>query len=112
MSLLHEIQSAILQENVDLGPILLKLRLLAARIGSQPLAEWVRHESEGYPLDTDIPEYRHVPVSYRASFTGAYGSKIENAPIPPHLVEHFAGEHWVRFQIRESIAAIDNLLTN
>jgi hypothetical protein len=47
MSLLHDIQSAVLEEGADLGPILLKLRLLAALLGSQPLADWVRHESEG-----------------------------------------------------------------
>jgi hypothetical protein len=57
MSLLHEIQAAVLQEGADLGPILLRLRLLAARIGSQPLAEWVRHESEGYPRDAELPDF-------------------------------------------------------
>lgn len=51
MSLLHDIQAAVLQDDADLGPILLKLRLLAARLGSQPLAECVKHESEGYPAD-------------------------------------------------------------
>lgn len=55
MSLLHDIQAAVLQDGSDLGPILLRLRLLAARIGSQTLAEWVRHESEGYPPDANSP---------------------------------------------------------
>ena len=58
MSLLHDIQTAVLQDDSDLGPILLKLRLLAARLGSQPFAEWVKHESEGYPSDADLPDYQ------------------------------------------------------
>lgn len=95
VSLLQEIQTAVLQEGTDLGPILLKLRLLAARIGSQPLAEWVRHESEGYPRDAELPAYRIVPVSYTATFSGPFGSGINNAPISPYLVEKFAGKHWV-----------------
>lgn len=112
MSLLHEIQAAVLQEGSDLGPILLKLRLLAARIGSQPLAEWVKHESEGYPCDAELPDYRFIPVSYTANFSGPFGSGIKNAPIPPYLVKALAGEHWVRHEMRESIAAVDDLLAN
>lgn len=112
MSLLHEIQAAVLQDGADLGPILLKLRLLAARIGSQPLAEWVRHESEGYPRDAELPDYRFIPVSYTANFSGPFGSGIKNAPISPYLVKKFAGEHWVRYKMRESIAAVDDLLAN
>ena len=112
MSLLHEIQVAVLKEGSDLGPILLRLRLLAARIGSQPLAEWVRHESEGYPRDAELPDYRFIPVSYTANFSGPFGSGINNAPISPYLVKKFAGEHWVRYGMRESIAAVDDLLAN
>lgn len=112
MSLLHEIQAAVLQDGSDLGPILLRLRLLAARIGSQPLAEWVRHESEGYPREAELPDYRFIPVSYTANFSGPFGSGIKNAPISPYLVKKFAGKHWVRHEMRESVAAVDELLGN
>lgn len=110
MSLLHDIQTAILQDDADLGPILLKLRLLAARLGSQPLAEWVKHESEGYPSDADLPGYRVLAVSYTATFSGPFGSGIQNAPISPYLIKKFAGESWVRYEMRQSIAAVDDLL--
>ena len=112
MSLLHEIQSAVLEEGTDLGPILLKLRLLAARLGSQPLADWVKHESEGYPKDAPVPDYRIIPVSYTASFSGPFGSGIKNAPIAPYLIEKFAGKQWTRHEIRQSIAAVDELLAS
>lgn len=110
MSLLQEIQAAILKEGSDLGPILLRLRLLAARIGSQPLAEWVHHESEGYPRDAELPDYRFISVSYTADFSGPFGSGIKNAPISPYLVKKFAGKHWVRYEMRDSIATVDDLL--
>jgi len=112
MSLLHDIQSAVLEERADLGPILLKLRLLAARLGSQPLADWVKHESEGYPKDAPVPDFRIIPVSYTASFSGPFGSGIRNAPIAPYLIEKFAGRQWTRHQIRQSIAAVDELLAS
>ena len=110
MSLLRDIQAAVLQEGTELGPILLKLRLLAARLGSQPLADWVKHESEGYPRKADVPDYRIIPVSYTATFSGPFGSGIKNAPISPLLIEKYAGKHWARHEMRDSIATVDDLL--
>jgi hypothetical protein len=59
MSLLREIQASLMQGQ-DIGPILLKLRLLASRLGSDLLEEWVKHESEGYPAHIDVPDYRKI----------------------------------------------------
>lgn len=110
MGLLHDVQAAVLQDGAELGPILLKVRLLAARLGSQPLADWVKHESEGYPNDVPLPDYRIVPVTYRATFSGPFGSGIKNAPIPSYLVEKLAGKTWTSYEIRQGIAAVDELL--
>ncbi|MFA6471472.1 MAG: hypothetical protein WCU00_05460, partial [Candidatus Latescibacterota bacterium] len=112
MSLLQDIQAAVLKEGSDLGPILLKVRLLATRLGSQPLANWVKHESEGYPSDVAVPDYRIIPVTYTATFSGPFGSGIRNAPIAPYLIEKFAGKSWNNYEIRQSIAAVDDLLTS
>ena len=112
MALLLEIQSAVLQAQSDIGPILLKLRVLAARLGSQPLADWVKHESEGYPVGVDVPDYRILGVSYKGAFSGPFGSGINNAQISPYLIEKFAGKQWIHYEMRESIAAVDDLLSN
>lgn len=112
MSLLHEIQAAVLNESSDLGPILLKLRLLASRLGSQPLADWVKHESEGYMKNAAVPDYRILSVSYTGNFSGPFGTGIQNAPISPYLIEKFAGKQWVVYEMQESIAAVDELLTS
>lgn len=111
MSLLHDIQASVLREDSDLAPIFLKLRLLAARLGSQPLAEWIKHESEGYPRGSDLPDYRRIGISYTANFSGPFGSGIKNAPISPYLIKKFAGEHWVKYEMRESIATVDEFLS-
>lgn len=112
MGLLHDIQAAVLEERTDLGPILLKVRLLAARLGSQPLAEWIQHESDGYPTSVPVPDYRLIPVTYRATFSGAFGSVISNAPIPSHLVEEIAGKRWTSYEFRQGAAAVDELLAS
>jgi len=110
MSLLHEIQASITQEGTDLGSIILKLRLLASRLGSGPLEEWIKHESEGYPQETELPSYRVIGVTYTGTFLGPFGSAINNAPIPPYLIEKFGGESWTKYEIRNSIVAVDKLV--
>lgn len=110
MSLLHQIQESVVQEGSDLGSVLLKLRLLAARLGSEVLEEWVKHESEGYPKEAELPDYRIIGVSYRGTFSGPFGSGIKNAQIPPYLIEKYAGNSWTNHGILESIAAVDELV--
>ncbi len=110
MGLLHEIQASVVQEGTPLGSVLLKLRLLAARLGSEPLEEWIKHESEGYPRNSEIPSYRIVGVSYSGTFYGPFGSGINNAQIPGYLIEKFAGKKWTKHEIRDGIAAVDELI--
>jgi AbiTii len=110
VSLLHQIQESVVKEGADLGSVLLKLRLLASRLGSEVLEEWVKYESEGYPRDVAIPSYRIVGMSFKGTFTGPFGSGIKNAPIPTYIIKQHAGEKWTKHEIRESIAAIGDLL--
>lgn len=49
-------------------------------------------------------------VNYTGSFSGPFGSGINNAPIPPYLIKKFASKHWTNYEMRQSIAAIDELL--
>ena len=110
-SLLVDIQQALLASDTQVAPILLKVRFLANRLGSDTLEQWVRHEAEGYPDDIHVPQYRISPVSFTGDFSGAFGSGRNNAPIPNNLIEKFAGDEWTTFKIRQSIAEIDDLLT-
>ncbi|NVK18428.1 MAG: hypothetical protein HWE30_07040 [Methylocystaceae bacterium] len=109
MTLLHEIQEAIIQPSSDLGPILLKLRLLASRLGSHQLEEWVKYESEGYPKGAEVPDYRQIELSYSCNCQNI-AWQATNQPIPPALIKTFCGEDWLRTKIRESISAIEGLL--
>ena len=93
-----------------MGPILLKFRFFAARLGSQPLENWIKHELEGYPLDVEVPEYRKLQIVYSGTFSGAFGSGINNASIPSYLIDKFAGKNWTCYQMRQSIAAVDDLV--
>jgi hypothetical protein len=110
LSLLREIQASLISEEPNLGSILLKLRLLAARLGSDILGDWVKHELSGYPADVELPEYRIVGISFKGAFSGSFNSGIQNAPIPTALVEEHAGEQWTKRRVKEGVSAIDDLV--
>ena len=111
MSLLHEIQASVMEEtDVDVGIVLLKLRFLAARLGSDLLEEWIKHELDGYPEGIPVPGYRKVGVTYTGTFSGPYGDGLNNVPIPLAAIKKYAGERWVRCEMRQGIAEIDDLV--
>jgi hypothetical protein len=82
MSLLEDIQSAAVDSNSDLGTILRKCKLLAARLGSKTLENWLIYESNGYPLDVEVPDYRIWTHEVKGHFSGPFGSGMRNVPIP------------------------------
>lgn len=110
MSLFHDIQASVLEEDKSLAAVLLKLKLLASHLESEPLAAWVRQELEGYETD-EVPPYRIANVAYRGTFSGSFGSSLKNAPIPPALINEVAGEHFTRYKMKDSISAISALAT-
>jgi hypothetical protein len=110
MGLLQEIQADLFDPKSSIGPILLKLRYLADRLGSGPLEEWVKFETEGYPDGVSVPAYRQAAVTYRGTFTNGVQT-LNEVPIPSALIENIAGEHWTTFSIRDSIAVIDRIVT-
>lgn len=110
MSLLREIQSALLSDDASIGPLLLKLRLLASKLGIETLEEWVKYEAEGYPPEIDVPSYRKIGIAYTGTFFGPFGSAIKNIPIATYLIEKYAGEKWVSYSFRQSAASVDDLI--
>lgn len=110
MALIHDIQTALLDENASVGPVLLKLRFLAAKLDADILEEWVQHEAEGYPDGVDVPEYRQANVTYTGSFADAV-KQLNDVSIPSGLVASIAGDHWVSHQIRDGLPLIESRIS-
>ncbi len=110
MTLLEDIQQAAVDAKSDLGTLLRKCKLLAARLGSRPLEDWVIWESNGYPDSIEVPDYRVWPLEVKGHFAGPFGSGIRNAPIPLVCLPESARKHYERYECRESIAAIEATL--
>ena len=106
--LLLQAQEGLLEIS-EISPVLLKLRLLASRLGSDLLEEWVKYETEGYPKEVEVPDYRKIGVHYTGTFSHPT-QILRNVPIPPYLVERLAGKQWVLHQMREPLAEIEHLI--
>jgi AbiTii len=111
VSLLEEIQIAAVDASSDLGTLLRKCKLLAVRLGSKPLEDWLIWESNGYPDDVKVPEYRVWPLEVKGHFSGPFGSGMRNAPIPSALLPQRVRDQYERYECRQSIASIEAILT-
>lgn len=110
MTLLEDIQTSAVDAKSDLATLLRKCKLLAARLGSQPLEDWVIWESNGYPDDATVPEYRVWPLQVKGHFWGPFGARIENAPIPFACLPEKARKHYECYECRQSIAVVESFL--
>jgi hypothetical protein len=110
VSLLTEIQTAAVEKDTDLGTLLRKCKVLAARLGSVPLEDWVLHESNGYPADVDVPDYRRWGVHIVAHLIDQFGAQMTAVTIPPHLIPESVRQRYTRFEYRESVATAEYAL--
>lgn len=110
MTLIEEIQHDAVDSKSELGTVLRKCKLLAARLGSRPLEDWLLWESSGYPDDANVPEYRMWPLELKGHFCGPFGSGIRNAPIPMMCVPENLREPFMKYKCRLSVASIEEML--
>lgn len=110
MSLLTEIQKDAVEKNTDLATLLRKCKVLAARLGSVPLEDWVLLESNGYPDDVPVPTYRKWGTRIVAHFVDQWGRQTNGVTVPPHLIPESSRQHFLEFEYRRSIATAEYAL--
>ncbi|HWD12235.1 MAG TPA: hypothetical protein VG519_02680 [Pseudochrobactrum sp.] len=110
MALLLDIQNASADGSVSIATLLRKCLILAARLDSSILEDWIKYEMDGYPSDVSVPQYRRIELNFKGTFSGAFGSGITNAPIAPYIVEkHSNNPNISTFHCRQSIASLETL---
>lgn len=110
MSIIEEIQNAAVDSECDLGTLLRKCKVLASRLGSKPLEDWLIWESNGYPDDVEVPDYRIWSLEIKGHFTGPFGSGIKYAPIPSVCLPEDVRKLYEKYKCRQSIAGIEDAL--
>ncbi|MEM6501018.1 MAG: hypothetical protein AAF685_04165 [Cyanobacteria bacterium P01_C01_bin.89] len=69
---LKKIQNDILDSTVALDAILLRSKVLASNLRSKELKLWVKHELNGYPDYTALPDYRIVSSSVLGTLSNGF----------------------------------------
>lgn len=113
MTLLEDIQNSAVDAKSDLATLLRKCKLLAARLGSHDLEDWLIWESNGYPEHAPVPEYRVWPLEVFGHFVGPFGSSIPAAPIPLtalRFIKNDVKQAYDRYECRDSVASVEATL--
>ena len=74
---------------------------------SEPLENWLLWESNGYPENVEVPDYRMWELQLKGHFFGPFGSGIQNAPIPLVCVPEGVRGSYERYECRQSVASIE-----
>lgn len=83
MNLIKELQSDILNQEVNLSSILRKAKVLATNIKNEEMKKWIDSELNGYKSDyKKIPEYRIGHSDIYGDFINSFGIKMNNMQIP------------------------------
>src|SRR5262245_59228575 len=107
MSLLREIQAAVMDSTTPLPAVLRKCMILAARLGHAPFKEWVEAELNGYAKNAELPAYRRARgISSIGSFGGPMGASMSNVPLPLAQIPADIRERYSSAEFREGVAQL------
>jgi AbiTii len=111
LTLLSELIDAASGDDAPVSTLLRKVKVIAARMHTGELAAWVEHELVGYPADATLPEYRGpFRAEVLGHFSGPFGSRLENAPVPPiGFPEKFREGALFNIEYRQPIAELEQL---
>ena len=93
---MRDIQAAAVDPETDVCTLLRKCKVLSMRLGNEEFKKWVDNELIGYENKEDLPRYRILHTQSYGHFSGAFGSGIRNAPIPPSCLPNEFREHATR----------------
>lgn len=111
MNQLEEIISILSSGEEGTTNALLKTKILVYSIGKKELASWVNYELNGYPNDSELPEYRIVSARVLANINNGVRFYSEY-PLPIAYLDEDDYEDATRCQVRLSISQIEELVVN
>jgi len=110
MSLLREIQADLADTQTSLESVLLKSKILASRLGSDDLRQWLDFELSGYPDLDDLPDYRILPTESFGQLASPFGGGANNVPIPKEGLPEEIHGFMSAVNCAQSVAEIENLI--
>ena len=84
MTLLDNIMDDLTTDSRSLSSTLRKAKILASKLQLPELKRWIELESNGYPDEIDVPDYRRPTGVNLGTFVGVFGSGVKNQVLPTY----------------------------
>lgn len=109
--MIEQIKKDILDDSKKLATILRKAKVLASTLLNKELSTWVDNELRGYLNTNDkIPDYRKMNAENYGSFSGPFGSGLNNFPIPITILPDYAQKFAENCVFKEGVSEYESLL--
>lgn len=109
MKLISDIINELVDTEKTIGSPLLKTKVLAHRVGSYELLEWVNKELEGYHDDDELPKYRQGLGSIIGTFTNG-NRQYTNQPLPIGKLDSSTLNNLEIFKFQQGITSLESLV--
>ena len=94
----------------SLASVLMRAKVMAARLSSPTFREWVDKELNGYNDKVDVPDYRRVCPCILGDFWGMFGSKVQNVRLSTNGLKPSIREIIEIYHFTDNVGAIEEML--
>ncbi len=109
VQLLRRINEGATNSQTPLGDVMRLCLRMGSLLGNKELSDWAKAEAGGYDDRNNLPDYRIFETEVRGTFSGPFGSGIENAIIPQLFVEKEHREMLFTVYMTQAIGELERL---
>lgn len=106
--MLDDIIDGATDDSVSTSNLLRKVQVVAHRLGSEELQQWVRDELNGYANVNDLPPYRRIEGQVQGVYSGVQYQALPQA-LGAGLIPEEAAELLFGTRLRASVAELEEL---
>ncbi|WP_158797523.1 hypothetical protein [Pedobacter sp. L105] len=110
MKLISDIINELMDFDKPISSPLLKTKVLASRIGSENLINWVNGELNGYENEHVLPDYRKTYGMLMGNYLNGK-MKVTNTTIPVAHLSKTEVETLTAIELKESISSVERFIT-
>lgn len=109
MNKLEEIIELLSDTDQSLIKSLFRFKVIAYELDDEEIKNWVNNEINGYSDDDNLPDYRIVCATIRASLAGPFGSSMNNITLGTHHLSKDEEDRISRPRLRNGIQFFEKL---
>lgn len=111
VGLLRRINEGATSSQTPLGEVLRLCLRLGRLLNNKELSDWAKAEAGGYDSIGSLPDYRIFETGVRGTFSGPFGSGIENVPIPRAHIKEEHLDALCKVYMMQSVGALERLVS-